>query len=643
MSQFVFGRGLHRVRLVRSSAKLRPYVRDGDGMLAALRELEMSDDAVVAVAEAWGFVGRGVQSAAGHILERYLSGDLEFLREEDEWPRLGRFTPGLGDHDDPHQPIIPMREPTFIGVTVVHESGATYPGAVFNVLLPDGELRTVRLDHASSFRIDDIRDSGSCRLRPFRHRYELTDSQRAAARTPVVTRGDDVRARVGDDASLALRTGAEHRVIVRATEATWYEVRLVDELGGAIAGVTLRLSVRGRTHSLTTDAEGVARFEDMPISDASVDFADGDQLRAEVRKRWETERQGEWVAESDNHSYIECTDPLGGIGGVVIAGERRHTIVVQPRVICARLLELVFDTNKTFLLPSAIEHLAEVRSLYEARPEGAVLIVGHTDATGDAATNDPLSLARAESVRAFLKDDVDAWLAQYGADVEESARWGEDEDDHMLRAVMDRRAAADGSASVAGFQESEGLAATATMDAATRRALVAAYMAADGTSLPEELEPLVHGCGENFPVSIEGAADTDALNRRVELFFFEPTLDVLPPPPGDVSETGSWQYPQWRRHSVATHDYFVRSDVETVRILMAVTDEDAPYPSERPEAYRLESQDGSYSAIRTMSDATRISKHHYALEFRHVPRGLLYLLVDGRPSLIREVSNVNAS
>src|SRR5690606_33389179 len=86
---------------------------------------------------------------------------------------------------------------------------------------------------------------------------------------------------------------------------------------------------------------------------------------------------------------------------------------VLPRVVMARMRGLLFDTNKSFLLPSAIEAMVQIRRIYLANNPSELLIVGHTDTTAEPAINDPLSVERAKSIKAYLEDDVDAWLANY--------------------------------------------------------------------------------------------------------------------------------------------------------------------------------------------------------------------------------------
>jgi hypothetical protein len=170
----------------------------------------------------------------------------------------------------------------------------------------------------------------------------------------------------------------------------------------------------------------------------------------------------------------------------------------------------------------------------------------------------------------------------------------------------------------------------------TRRKIVEEYMAVDGTSLPDGVEVVVHGCGENFPAEMpDPAAPEDpaaqpgqprseadqALDRRVELFFFDGEIGVHPPPPGDNSPAGSTVYPHWRRLARETHDFLVRTNTITVRVLLGANDGEGATDTDRPERLRLRSEDGSYDRVMGYVDAIRVSMHHFAVEFEHVPLG----------------------
>jgi outer membrane protein OmpA-like peptidoglycan-associated protein len=236
-----------------------------------------------------------------------------------------------------------------------------------------------------------------------------------------------------------------------------------------------------------------------------------------------------------------------------------------PSVVLARL-HAFFNTNKAFLLPTAIAGLRSLRELYFQNNPGELLVVGHADTAGGSKFNDELSLERAESMIAYLDDDVDAWLAFYDAGKPAKKRWGKVEDGLMLRALPDFRKRPKTEEPVRWFQRTRSLEVDGKAGPETRRQLVTEYMALDGVTLADaeiQIPTTAHGAGENFPLDDRGAELDDAAedgkrdfrDRRVELFFFDPEFGIVPPPPGDNSGAGSAQYPEWRKRAVDVRDF----------------------------------------------------------------------------------------
>ena len=73
------------------------------------------------------------------------------------------------------------------------------------------------------------------------------------------------------------------------------------------------------------------------------------------------------------------------------------------------------NTDKTFLLPSAMTGIRRLAQLYDQHLAKTVLVSGHTDRAGDTVHNLALSVERAQAVAAFLQDEVDDWLPRYKA------------------------------------------------------------------------------------------------------------------------------------------------------------------------------------------------------------------------------------
>jgi outer membrane protein OmpA-like peptidoglycan-associated protein len=354
----------------------------------------------------------------------------------------------------------------------------------------------------------------------------------------------------------------------REETLTWFEVYLVDEIGEPLGGVDVVFARGSAETRLTTDGTGKARLDDVPDSFARVRLADESVVRGMLRERWKAAREQQWwEAPAD----VTCTeivvrrhDPVPSCG---LVAEEPHWIVLQPRVVLAQLFGMWFETSKCFLLPTALDGLRSVPTLYKQNRETDLVVVGHTDTAGTPSYNDPLSLERARSVVAYLRDEVDAWLDWYGSHQASEKRWGAREDALMISAV----------ASYSGedpppdeslvhwfqrtYSDQYGLKVDDIAGPNTRRALVTEYMAIDGTSLPADVSVSAHGCGESFPLIDGGDGQAEVRNRRTEVFFFEnPKAPperppaVLPPPPGDILDAGSREYPEWLLRARETHE-----------------------------------------------------------------------------------------
>lgn len=253
-------------------------------------------------------------------------------------------------------------------------------------------------------------------------------------------------------------------------------------------------------------------------------------------------------------------------GGITLAAGKRLQVSVPPVVFRARLTGLLFDTNKAFLLPAGIHGMRALKRLFDERKNPKLLITGHTDRAGADDFNLTLSNERAESMSAYLRDAVEEWFKFYGKNIANEKRWGEHEDRLMLGQVVpaDKLVDAGGPppaspGNVKAFQqlsnETRGtkLAVDGKLGDESRRALIAAYMAQPGTSLPDGVVPLTHGCGpfHNEVPTAPGVAEQR--NRRAEIFFFEG--EVKPPPRKRCpAPKGCPEYPEWVKSATKTID-----------------------------------------------------------------------------------------
>jgi len=260
--------------------------------------------------------------------------------------------------------------------------------------------------------------------------------------------------------------------------------------------------------------------------------------------------------------------------GIAIAIGSSKTLALAPRVFRGRLTGMLFDTDKAFLLPSAMPAIQEIKLFYDDHPGLHVLVSGHADRAGSADHNLTLSVERAEAIEAFLQDQVDKWTVWYGAAKPATKRWGIREDQHMLTALKDGagapyyagpihgRSDAATQAATKRFQTDNGLGDSGRADDATRAKLVELYMATDDTTLPAGTPIQHHGCGEFHPIAPTADGISEEENRRVEIFFFEG--DVAPPPQARCPNGGCPEYPQWLELVVETIDVNVRPEFSFV-------------------------------------------------------------------------------
>lgn len=240
-----------------------------------------------------------------------------------------------------------------------------------------------------------------------------------------------------------------------------------------------------------------------------------------------------------------------------------------PEAVRALLRGLHFETDKAFLLPSAMRGIGQLKRVLAARARTALLVVGHTDTTGSPEHNRALSDERARSMLQFLRDDVDGWLALYGTPTS-SKPWGRREDQLMLSALPGGGAPplypgaptghddAPTAAATRAFQRWSNAARGTTLDddgvlgPLTRRELIAAYMELDGQTLAPDTVTATHGCGEFHPEAPTADGEASEANRRAELFLFPGAVD--PAPQVRCPAPGCAEYARWRERATTTID-----------------------------------------------------------------------------------------
>jgi outer membrane protein OmpA-like peptidoglycan-associated protein len=360
-----------------------------------------------------------------------------------------------------------------------------------------------------------------------------------------------------------------------STETYRFLVKVVDEVGEAIANVKLRFSSGNSTQYVNTNGQGKASISGMPTSVGTVQFANEGDVRNTLRERWSQARGKPWFQSDNPHTSYWPVRRRKELESQVLLDNVEHTLVLQPWVVQARLLGMHFDTSKCFLLPEAMDSMRMITGLYKENPESDLLVVGHTDEAGEPSYNDPLSVERAQATAAYLSNDVESWYAWYSPSKSYEKRWGDHEDRLMIQECARQRQEQipANQTPVRWYQSTRGLTVDGDAGPQTRHALIKEYMDIDGTTLPSDIRMETHGCGENFPAPPESSGmasaamliDSQESERRVEMFFFDNPIRpgsrppaILPPPPGQNSPPGSKQYPEWLLRSRETRDSWAR-------------------------------------------------------------------------------------
>lgn len=392
------------------------------------------------------------------------------------------------------------------------------------------------------------------------------DSERSAERTiaQAFDQGDVVLLRVREQARIGATASSDKptdpALAPQATTKHVYKVCVLDDTGAPVAGAKLTLDIAGDKQDRTTDGSGNLTVEKTDPGTATAIITNLDELRDKLWPQW-SKPLGDAPAVGDQIVQVPVGQPLAPQKA---PSDWLVTLVItRPPIWRVRMVGMLFDADKCFLIPQALDGIRSIVAMHKAHPAAKVLIIGHEE--GDEATGGmDMALARAKMLTAYLTSKPDDWMPWFDSDKSQRQRWGVREVQLMLSAlhgpkgdplydgsspgVMDARTAA----ALQAFQQANGLPVNGKPGAATRKALVTKYMGLEDTSLAADVEPVTHGCtGHSDDTLTDDGLQPD--DRRMEVLFFD--VDMKPQPSGDTSPPGAPEYPAWRMRTVETVDF----------------------------------------------------------------------------------------
>jgi uncharacterized membrane protein YgcG len=370
-----------------------------------------------------------------------------------------------------------------------------------------------------------------------------------------------------------------------------YTVFIVDDTGAPVAGAKLTVDIAGDKQDKTTDGSGKVTIEKTVSDSGTVTLTNREELLDKLWPQW-AKPLADKPFPGDKITQALVTQPIAPFPA---PADWLVTLVIQrPPIWRVRMVGMIFDGDKCFLLPQALDGIQSAVAMHQAHPAAKVLIVGHEGGDEVEGSVD-LALGRAKILAGYLTSKPDDWMPWFGSDKPDRQRWGVREVQLILSALPgeDGKPFYDGSSpgvmdnkttsALKAFQTANGITADGKASADTRTALVNKYMSIEDTSLAAGVMLVAHGCTghEDDTMTQDGLQPDD---RRLEVLFFD--TDMKPPPSGDTSDGGSPEYPAWRARLVQTVDFENHGihvqivDTQKLPVPLAAVHLDGPAPQD---------------------------------------------------------------
>lgn len=221
----------------------------------------------------------------------------------------------------------------------------------------------------------------------------------------------------------------------RETEdGTWFELRVVDEVGAALSGLDVAFAVAGQRRVLTTDSDGMVRVDGAEVSAASATVSSLASLRGLLGARWKKPRAAR-VPEGEHVSIREIDDATRPLS---LTSETPATLVITPAFRCYEIAGAHFEFGRSFVRREALQNLADIAEALRGDAGRKAMIFGHSDRSGSELVNKELSERRGKAIFCLFTHDAAGWEELFSGTADGphwKEKWGVLEAQHMMNAL----------------------------------------------------------------------------------------------------------------------------------------------------------------------------------------------------------------
>jgi hypothetical protein len=210
-----------------------------------------------------------------------------------------------------------------------------------------------------------------------------------------------------------------------------YKIYVVDDTGAPVAGAKLTVEIAGDKQDKTTDGSGKVTIEKTVTDSGTVTLTNREDLLDKLWPQWANPLSGKPFP-GDQITQALITQPIAPFAAP--ADWMVTLVLLRPPIWRVRMVGMIFDGDKSFLLPQALDGIQSVVAMHQAHPAAKVLIVGHEG--GDEVTGSvDLALGRAKILAGYLTSKPDDWMPWFGSDKSTRQRWGTREIQLILSAT----------------------------------------------------------------------------------------------------------------------------------------------------------------------------------------------------------------